>query len=107
MLKTNFNKLTTPLLDVFEFVIDFFCTQLCSIRELFSGRFDDEEIAFLLQRFNGDQQDTINFILSSARIAYWLLLLYLQIFSILFVFLISLLLSIIIHCCAWKDQSNC
>ena len=39
--------------------------QICSFRELFSGRFDDAETSFLLDRFNGDLQNTINFVMFS------------------------------------------
>ena len=39
--------------------------QLCSFRELFRGRFTDDEASFLLLRFQGDVQETINFVLHS------------------------------------------
>ena len=39
--------------------------QICSFRELFSGRFSDEETSFLLERFNRDLQSTINFVMLS------------------------------------------
>lgn len=38
---------------------------ICRIRELFSGRFTDEEASFLLERFHGDEQETTNFVLHS------------------------------------------
>lgn len=38
---------------------------ICSFRELFSGRFTEDETSFLLERFHGDLQDTINFVMHS------------------------------------------
>ena len=55
--------------------------QICSFRELFSGRFTEDETSFLLERFHGDLQDTINFVMHSQFATVLMLALHAHIYS--------------------------